>query len=315
KPDTEKLRSMISDLLCGSGFTEILSNSLTNSSYLELLASAQQQAVELFNPLSPELNILRPTLLFSGLEAIAYNQNRKNADLKLFEFGKNYSRIADTKNNKDELTNIREENHLALFLCGKKQAEGWNAQQGSVDFFHMKSFADNIFGRLGIVPEQISEMSSEILSSGLAYEVKKKKVAEFGFVKKSFLKKFDIKQEVFYADFNWDALTELTKSSNVRYKEIPKFPHVKRDLALVVEKNMSYQLLESLAYQTEKKLLKDVNLFDVYEGEKIEAGKKSYALSFTLQNDEATLTDKEVDSVMQRLVRTFQEKAKAVIRS
>ena len=158
-------------------------------------------------------------------------------------------------------------------------------------------------------------MSSEILSSGLSYETRKKKIAELGWIKKSFLKKFDIKQEVFYADFNWDVIIELSKSSSIRYKEVPKFPEVRRDLALVVDKNVKYDLLESLAYQTEKSLLKNANLFDVYEGDKIESGKKSYALSFILQDENATLTDKQVESVMEKLVRTYQEKAKAVIRS
>ncbi|MBI4931365.1 MAG: phenylalanine--tRNA ligase subunit beta [Bacteroidetes bacterium] len=316
KPDTEKLRNTISDLLCGFGFNEIMSNSLTNSEYLSLLSSNSlpegedlgEASVFLLNPLSPELNILRPTLLFSGLEAIAYNQNRKNADLKLFEFGKAY-RMQSGKEN------FSETNHLALFLCGQKQGESWGGQKGSVDFFHLKSFTDNILKRLGIEAEQVSEMSSDILSSGLAYETKKKKIVELGWIKKSFLKKFDIRQEVFYADFNWDVIIELVKSSSIRFKEIPKFPEVRRDLALVVDQKVKYELLESLAYQTEKILLKNVNLFDVYEGDKIEQGKKSYALSFILQDENATLTDKEVDGVMQKLIKTYQEKAKAVIRS
>ena len=201
------------------------------------------------------------------------------------------------------------------FLCGKKQAEGWDSQKENVDFFHLKSFADNILSRLGIIAENVSEMSSEIISSGLSYEIRKKKVIEFGLVRKSFLKKFDIKQDVFFADFNWDFILELSKSSVVRYKEIPKFPEVRRDLALVVNKNVKYDLLESLAFQTEKNLLKNVNLFDVYEGDKISSEKKSYALSFTLLDENATLTDKQVESVMEKLVRVYKEKVGAEIRS
>jgi phenylalanyl-tRNA synthetase beta chain len=314
KPDAEKIRNVISDLLCGSGFTEIMSNSLTNSELLNFLPSEKENVVELLNPLSPELNILRPSLIFSGLEAIAYNQNRKNSDLKLFEFGKSY-RKKEVKVEKPEVIPVSEKNHLALFLCGKKQAESWNVQQGSMDFFHLKSFADNVLERIGIKVEKVSEISSEILSSGLSYEIRKKKIVELGFVKKSFLKKFDIRQEVFCADFNWDVVIELSKNSSVRYKEIPKFPEVRRDLALVVDRNVKYELLESLAFQTEKNLLKNVNLFDVYEGDKIEAGKKSYALSFILQDENATLTDKEVDKVIQKLITTYQEKAGAIIRS
>jgi phenylalanyl-tRNA synthetase beta chain len=315
KPDTEKIRNVISDLLCGGGFTEIMSNSLTNSELLNLLPSEKQNAVELLNPLSPELNILRPSLIFSGLEAIAYNQNRKNADLKLFEFGKTYTSNPTPLLKERGAAIFKEENHLALFLCGKKQAASWNVQQGSIDFFHLKAFADNVLKRLGVEVEQVSEISSEILSSGLSYESRKKKIAELGFVKKTFLKKFDIRQEVFYADFNWNVAIDLSQNTSVRYKEIPKFPEVRRDLALIVDKNVKYELLESLAFQTEKNLLKDVNLFDVYEGDKIESGKKSYALSFILQDENATLTDKEVDKVIQKLIQVYQGKAGAIIRS
>lgn len=314
KPDTEKLRNVISDLLCGSGFTEIMSNSLTHAGYLELIPSLKGTEVELLNPLSPELSMLRTTLLFNGLEAIAYNQNRKNADLKLFEFGKSYhvNKKAETKNN---VNSIKEENHLSLLLCGKKQEETWIEKQSPVDFFHTKVFAENILDRLGITITQTTEISNELIANGLAFSSGKKELAQFGWVKKSILKKLDIKQEVYYADFNWDNVIGSVKSSNVKYKEIPKFPEVRRDLALVVDKNVKYDLLESLAFQTEKTLLKRVNLFDVYEGDKIDAGKKSYALSFILRDENTTLTDKQVEIVMEKLVKTYQEKAKAVIRS
>lgn len=334
KPDTEKLRNTISDMLCASGFTEIMSNSLTNANYLELLQSAKGTEVELLNPLSPELSILRPTMLFSGLEAITYNQNRKNTDLKLLEFGKTYRLTPNPRASLPTIASgsvvggeggeankekggkpFTEESHLALFLCGAKQEESWTGQQGSVDFYHMKSFVDNILERLGIKGTQVAEMSSEILGSGLSYSIKNKKIVDFGFVKKPFLKKLDIKKEVFYADFNWDVVMELSKNSVVRYKEISKFPEVRRDLALVVDRNVKYELLESLAFQTEKNLLKNVNLFDVYEGDKIDQGKKSYALSFILQDEKATLTDQEVDTVMQKLMKVYHEKAGAVIRS
>ncbi|HET7819720.1 MAG TPA: phenylalanine--tRNA ligase subunit beta, partial [Bacteroidia bacterium] len=300
KPDTEKIRNTISDLLCGLGFIEIMSNSLTNASYLEMIPSIKGKAVELLNPLSPELNILRPTLLFSGLEAIAYNQNRKNADLKIFEFGKSYIRIS---NNKSDLKSIEETSHLTLFMCGNKHNESWSQPQIAVDFFSIKAVVENILSRLGIISYQVSEISNELIANGLSFSIQKKEIVQFGWTKKTSLKKFDIKQEVFYADFNWDFVTEAIKSSVVRYKEISKFPEVRRDLALVIDKNVKYELLESLAYQTEKHLLKNINLFDVYEGDKIDTGKKSYALSFTLQNENATLTDKEVDAVMQKLVK------------
>ena len=312
KPDTEKIRNTISDLLCGLGFIEIMSNSLTNASYLEMIPSTKDRAVELLNPLSPELNILRPTLLFSGLEAIAYNQNRKNADLKIFEFGKSYIRIS---NNKSDLKSIEETSHLTLFMCGNKHNESWSQPQIAVDFFSIKAAVENVLNRLGITSYQTSEISNELIANGLSFSIQKREIVQFGWTKKSSLKKFDIKQEVFYAEFNWDFVTEVIKSSIVRYKEISKFPEVRRDLALVLDKNVKYELIESLAYQTEKHLLKNINLFDVYEGDKIDAGKKSYALSFILQNENATLTDKEVDTVMQKLVKVYQEKTNALIRS
>jgi phenylalanyl-tRNA synthetase beta chain len=355
KPDTGKIQNTISDLLCGSGFTEIMTNSLTNSEYLSIsplqrggggiavgdgaggdvfeegcppkdgLRTSGRRGrapVFLLNPLSPELNILRPTLLFGGMEAIAYNQNRKNPDLKLFEFGKVYSNNPEysgqvPRNSPLELGYVpyTEETHLALFLCGKKQRESWNSKRADVDFFFLKTYVDNILKRLGINIEKISEISSEIFSFGLFYISGNKKIVEFGCVKKNILKKFDIRQDVFFADFNWECIMELVKNHSVRYKTISKFPAVRRDLALVVDKNVKYEFLKSLAFQTERNLLKQVNLFDVYEGNQIEQGKKSYALSFILQNEDATLTDNEVDRVMQKLIKTYQEKAGATLRA
>lgn len=328
KPDTWELQNIISDLLCGTGFSEIMSNSFTDSRLMDLLPAepvrpghpgGKEKVVELINPLSPELNILRPTLLFSGLEAITYNQNRKKNDLKLFEFGKIYKRD-EGKGARDELKNIKEENHLALFLCGKRQSESWNSSAMNVDFFYLKSCVNNVLKRLGIEKkiEEIGEYGdtkASIFSSGVSYRFRKKNIIEFGIVKKSILKKFTVKQEVLFADFNWDELMELIKNYSICYKPIPRFPEVRRDLALIVDKKIKYELMESLAFNTEKELLKEVNLFDVYEGEKIGAGKKSYALSFILQNENTTLTDSEVEQVMQKLLKVYQEKAGAVIRS
>lgn len=310
KPDKEKLRNAVSDLLCGMGFTEIISNSLTNVTYLDIIPKEKDSAIKLMNPLSPELSVMRPTLLFSGLEAIAYNQNRKNPDLKLFEFGKSYHRTGN------KLHDLKEKKHLSLFLSGKKRPEAWNSQSNYVDFFELKSYVTNVFRKLGITERtEISEISSEILSSGLLYQKHNIKLVELGFVKKSILKRFDIRHNVFFADFNWDDLVNFSKSAVVRFREIGKFPEVRRDLALVVDKKVKYELLESLAFQTEKKLLKQVNLFDVYEGDKIEPGKKSYAISFILLDNDATLTDKQVDNVMEKLIKTYKEKVGAKIRS
>lgn len=311
-PDREKLRNTISDLLCGMGFTEIMANSLTQSGYLDLLPSAKGQEVELLNPLSPELNILRPTLLFSGLEAIAWNQNRKNNDLKLYEFGRSYIRKGPPEKG---LSSLEEELHLNLYLYGNRQGETWSHKIVPVDFYHLKSSVENVLNRLGIKGLQTSEGTSEWMANGLILSAGKKEIGAFGWVKKNILKGFDIRQEVFCADLRWDRLIELSAQSSVKFREIAKFPSVRRDLALVVDKSTRYETLRSLAFQAEKNLLKEVNLFDSYEGDKIESGKKSYALSFILLNDNATLTDKEVEDVINRLISAYKEKAGAEIRS
>lgn len=305
-PDREKLRNTISDLLCGMGFTEIMANSLTQSGYLELLPSAKGQEVELLNPLSPELNILRPTLLFSGLEAIAWNQNRKNNDLKLYEFGKCYRQTEDE---------LQETSWFTLFMTGNRHMEHWKEKTTPIDFYSIKSAVGNILSRLGISNVIATEISDETITNGLNYSIGKKKLARFGWVNKSILRKMDIRQEVFFAELNWENLVGTYTHTSVRFREIPKFPTVRRDLALVVDKNTRFETLRTIAFHTEQELLRAVNLFDVYEGDKIESGKKSYALSFILLNDNATLTDKEVEDVMNRLISAYKEKAGAKIRS
>ena len=314
KPDPDRLRNMVADLLCGTGFMEIMSNSLTSASYMELLPSMNGTAVELLNPLSPELNILRPTLLFSGLEAVAYNRNRKSADLKMFEFGSIYFKTTSNKPS-CALEDIREESRLSLLLAGMRGEENWNEKQSAVDFYFLKSIVENVLRKLGLSCSKTEETSNEQIGNGLILFSGKSELVRFGWVNKTVLRKFDIKQEVFFADFNWDTLMDLSGNSQVRYRELSKFPEVRRDLALVVDQQVHYLELEQLAFQTERKLLKRVGLFDVYEGDKIAAGKKSYALSFILGDEQATLTDKQVESAMERLIRVFREKVNAEIRS
>jgi len=302
KPDLERMKNSVFDLLSNSGFNEIFCNSLTKSAYYQ--GGKSETNVLILNPLSSDLDVMRQTLLFGGLEAIAYNQNRKTPDLKFFEFGKTYFKFSS----------FVEENHLALFLSGRKYSESWNSEDDNTDFFQLKSYVNNILSRLGINDLNTSEVSNDFISEGLEYSSSKKKIVYFGKVKKDILKKFDVKQNTFYADFNWDVLTELLKKVKTEFSEIPKFPEVRRDLALLVDKTIKYDELEKLAYQTEKQLLKTVNLFDVFEGEKIEKGKKSYALSFIFCDERATLTDKQVESIMERLVKTYSEKVGATIR-
>ncbi len=310
KPDKEKIQNVVSELLSNNGFSETMCLSLTKEEYSTKLKTInEEQNVKMLNPLSSDLNVLRQTLLFSGLESVSYNQNRKNADLKLYEFGKTYMAIKG-----GEATKYIEIKHLSLFITGKKQEESWSAKNDSVNFYTLKGFVNSIIERLGI-NIKLNESFSEALSQGLTYTYNKKTLVEFGLVSKSILKMMDIKQEVFYADFNWDLVLEAVKNNqDIMYSEVPKFPEVRRDLALLVDKAIKFEQLEQLAFQSEKNILKNVNLFDVYEGDKLPQGKKSYALSFTLLDENATLTDKQIEKIMEKLMKTYQEKVGAEIR-
>ena len=263
----------------------------------------------MMNPLSTDLNALRQTLFFNGLETVSYNQNRRNADLKLFEFGKTYIAIKG-----GEGTKYIETKHLSLFITGRKQEESWNSKSVAVNFYTIKGFVEAILERLGINDIKLVETDSDLFSQGLSFSSNKKVIVEFGSVSRSVLKTMDIKHDVFYADFNWDLIIERLKKTNIMYTEVPKFPEVRRDLALLVDKAVQFQQLEQLAYQSEKNILKSVNLFDVYQGDKLPLEKKSYALSFMLQDDSATLTDKQIEKIMEKLIKTFQEKVGAEIR-
>lgn len=310
KPDKEKIQNVISDLLTNNGFSEMMCLSLTKGEYATKLQSlSEDRSVAMLNPLSSDLNVLRQTLLFSGLETIAYNQNRKNPDLKLYEFGKTYISV------KGETTKYVESKHLSVFITGRKQEESWNASNDQMNFYTLKGVVKNIIERLGIKDIKMTELKSDVYSQGLAYHWNKKLLVEFGEVSKSLSSKLmDIKMPVFYADFNWDLVLEAMKKTSTVYEEVPKFPEVRRDLALLIDKTIQFEQLEQLAFQSEKSLLKTVNLFDVYEGDKLPKGKKSYALSFILQDESATLTDKQIEKIMEKLMKTYQEKAGAEIR-
>ncbi len=310
KPDKEKIQNVVSELLTNTGFSEMMCLSLTKADYAKSLQSLNpDRSVTMMNPLSSDLNVLRQTLLFGGLETIVYNQNRKNVDLKLYEFGKTYMAIKN-----GEATKYVETKHLSLFLTGRKEEESWNSKKDAVDFYTLKGYVTAILERLGINDLKFSELNNDAFSTGLTSSNNKKILVEFGSISKSVLKLTDIKQEVFYADFNWDLIIDAVKQINVMYSEVPKFPEVRRDLALLIDKAIQFEQLEQLAYQSEKKILKNVNLFDVYEGDKLPAGKKSYALSFILQDETATLTDKQIDKIMEKLIKTYQDKAGAEIR-
>ncbi|MBF90638.1 MAG: phenylalanine--tRNA ligase subunit beta [Flavobacteriales bacterium] len=305
KPDAERLQNMVSDLLSSKGFNECMNNSLTKASHPGLIEELSlEHQVELLNPLSQDLNGMRQTLLFSGLENIAYNINRKNADLKLYEFGKTYHLYKEYTENRK----------LILLACGQQKAENWNNKNDKVDLFWIKEQVEHILIRLGITKLKGIATKNSYLNNGFSFTVKKNTVATFGTVKKKMLKAFDVKSEVLYAEFNWDTILELCKASKTTYQTVPKFPAVRRDLALLVDDSVEFKTLQSLANQCENQLIKSINLFDVYEGDRLPKGKKSYALSFVLQDENKTLTDKHIDNVMDKLINVFKEKAGAEIR-
>lgn len=291
------------NLLIGFGYNEMMGLSLTKESYYP----EGTPLVKILNPLSNDLNVMRNTMLFGGLESLAYNINRKQADLKLFEFGKTYEKT-DSPDFK-----YAETKHLTLFVTGRKYPENPYGENNKVDFAFLKASVESILNKLSI-KFKISELSDSDFSYGLSYTQKNKHLVSFGLVDKSICKKLDVNTDVFYADFNWDNVLSLVGKTKLEFTEIPKFPAVRRDLALLLDKKVTYKEIEELAYSAERKLLKDVNLFDIYEGDKLEAGKKSYAVSFMLQDEEATLNDKQIDNVMQKLIKTYTEKLGAVLR-
>ncbi|SEF98574.1 phenylalanine--tRNA ligase subunit beta [Flavobacterium urumqiense] len=300
-----KIQNTIATQLNSQGFNEMMANSLTTASYVELsevLNAAHN--VTMLNPLSNDLATMRQSLLFSGLEAISYNINRKNADLKLFEFGKTYHNLP---------SGYEEHKHLTLFLSGNRNQESWTNAQKPSDFFLFKGYVNAILSRLGIQKTQNLPVTSDVFSEGIAIGFGQEIIVELGIVKKSILKSFGIKQEVFFADFNWALILKLI-STKIKYTEIPKYPEVRRDLALLIDQNVTYDSIYSIARQSEKTLLKDINLFDVYEGQNLPEGKKSYALSFTIQDNSKTLTDAQIDKIMNKLQTNFETELGASLR-
>ena len=274
KPDDYRLKNVIADLLTGNGFNEIMNNSLTKASYFEGLETYKpENTVMLYNPLSSDLNAMRQSLLFGGLETIAYNINRKNNSLKLYEFGKAYT--FHKKEGEDHLKQYREENHLALFLTGSKTTASWNTKEARSDFFTLKAYAEIVLTRLGFKTDalNVEENTQDILREGLDYTQNGKHLLTIGTVSPKLLKHFDIDQEVCYADFSWENLLKTLKKHTTVFTPLPKYPSVKRDLALLLDKKVSFKEVKELALRTEKTLLKAVTLFDVYEGEKLGAGK------------------------------------------
>jgi len=301
-----KLQNIIGNQLAGQGFFEILSNSLTTPNYITLSEQLKaEHNIEMLNPLSNDLSVMRQSILFSGLEAVSHNINRKRHDLKLFEFGKTYHNYNDTR---------EEHKHLGVFVTGNKTAERWNATTHKSDFFYLKGTITTILERLGITRFKTAPIKNDIFSEGVVFALGKTKLVEFGIVKKSILKHFGISQNVLFADFNWDNVIEMAKHNTIKFKAIAKYPEVRRDFALLLDDTVTFEQINTIAKQTEKQLLKAVDLFDVYQGENLPKGKKSYAVSFTIQDEHKTLTDKQVDKIMNKLQNNFEKQLGAELR-
>jgi phenylalanyl-tRNA synthetase beta chain len=301
-----KVQAVVGDFLAAKGFYEIMTNSLSTPANSEVVERfKEEQTVKIINPLSNDLSIMRRSLLFSGLDAVLYNINRKKQNLKLFEFGKSYHVY-----NEKQVEN----KHLALFMTGNKNDDNWIAPSEKVSFFTLKSSVESILQRLGITNFNAVASKSEEFAEGLTLKSKKVDLVDFGVIKNSILKKFDIKTEVLFADFKWDAILELIADNTIEYTEISKFPEVKRDFALLLDDKVSFKEIHDLAFETEKALLKEVSLFDVYTGDKLPEGKKSYAVSFTLKSEKATLTDKQIEKIMGKFQNKFETKLGAELR-
>jgi phenylalanyl-tRNA synthetase beta chain len=301
-----KVQNIIANQLCSLGFNEMMANSLTTPDYIKLSENLKEEFnVMMLNPLSSDLSAMRQSLLFSGLEAVSFNINRRRSDLKFFEFGKSYHKIPGGH---------EENKHLTLLVTGNRQNETWTNAQTKSDFFLFKGYINTILSRLGLDKKVTSlPFENDVFAEGLALAVGKEVIVEFGTVKKSILKSFDIKQEVLYADFAWDKIQKYV-STKIKFTDIPKYPEVRRDLALLLDENVQFEQIYNIAKQTEKGLLKDVNLFDVYLGNNLPEGKKSYAVSFILQDDTKTLTDTQIDKIMSKLQSNFENQLGASLR-
>ena len=318
---SNKLQNLVSEQLVGEGFREILNNSLTKEAYYnDLTAYPKDRAVKLLNPLSSDLNVLRQTLLFGGLESIAHNANRKNANLRFFEFGNCYYKNPDTTEEQkaaDTLAAYSEDLHLGLWLTGKRVEASWAHPEEPSSVYELKAYVGHILTRLGAPVGKLKQQAgaNDIFAKSLALADNNGTVVlEFGLVKKALTAAFDISAEVYFADINWTLLMKKTKKHSVNFTEISKFPAVSRDLALLVDKSVEFARIEQIAFAADKKFLKKVTLFDVYEGKNLEAGKKSYAVNFLLQDDTKTMNDKQTDAVMAKIIASLEKQLGAKLR-
>ncbi len=306
KIEDYKIQNKIAEQLVGQGFSEIMANSLTTPKYIDYVEELNtSENVVILNPLSSDLSVMRQSMLFSGLEALAYNINRKNADLKFFEFGKTYHNI----NNQN-----KESKHLSFFITGNQAPESWLQPTQPSNFFYLKAIVEKTLLRLGISKTQITPTTSSIFSEGISFTQGPTSLVDFGVISHKIIKEFGISQSVLFADFNWSAIIASLKAKNIKVQDLPKFQPVRRDFALLLDKKVTYKQLFDTALKQERKLLKKVDLFDVYEGSNLPEGKKSYALSFTLLDENKTLTDKQIDKIMSKLQATFENEFSAELR-
>lgn len=313
-----KLANLVSEQLVGEGFNEILNNSLTKGAYYEgQNAFPAENCVKIMNPLSTDLNVMRQSLLFGGLESVQHNVNRKRGNLRFFEFGNVYTFDPAKQNDDDPVLAYKEQYHCGLWITGKRVEGSWAHANEESSFYELSAYVENILRRIGVKPGMIVRKKSEsdIFSAGLTIENRGgKKLIEMGIITKKLLKQFGLDAPVFYAELNWTALMKVIKKNEVLYTEVSKFPAVSRDLALLVDNSVEFAQIEQIARQTEKKLLKKVELFDVYEGDKLPAGKKSYAVNFILQDEEKTMGDKQIDAIMQKLITNIKKQLNAELR-
>lgn len=309
KPNKGQLQNTVSNFLSANGFSEIMSNSLTKASYATLAESKHihpEEHVAMLNPLSSDLGVLRQSLLFSGLEAISYNINRQENNLKFYEFGKSYKKTPD---------GYKETGLLGLFLTGSKEVERWNANKGTVSFYTLKGTVESILKKLGIYKNySVKGTNNDLLEDGIEWTIAKQKVGDIGWVKPSILAKMGIKQKVYYACLNWDTIFGLMKMNKTKFSPMSKFPSVRRDLSLLLDKTVDFAAIEQVARKMEKKLLKEIDLFDVYEGKNLAENKKSYAVKFVLQDEEKTLKDKQIEAIMNKIQQALQKELGAELR-
>jgi phenylalanyl-tRNA synthetase beta chain len=316
KPDKEKVKNIISNMLSDTGFSEIMCNSLCPSAWYEQSDDFnKEQLVILVNPLSSDLNAMRQSLLFGGLSTVIWNINRQNLDLKLYEFGNCYfyHKPDQSYPNADNYT---ENTSLDLFISGNTGRQSWNNKTAPTDFFNIKSSVEMILSRLGVKAEALNmaESDRKYYSESISYLFKNKLVAEAGRISKAYLSKFDIGQDVYWGHIEWDYLMKIIRTHSIAFHELPKYPTVRRDLALLLDRSIKFSQIRDIAFRTEKNILHDINLFDVYENDSLGNNKKSYAVSFMLRDDLKTMTDKNIDKIMNNLIKAFENELNAQIR-